>query len=240
MKLLSIETSTMMGGIAILDDDILIAESRLNVKSTHSERIMTEIDHLLMQSALKIDAFDVFAVAIGPGSFTGLRVGLSTAKGLVYATGKKLVSIPTLEALAWNAHLAKFQVCPLIGAQRKEVYAGLFKWTDKGFIRVMDERPIKISALLSGIDETTIFLGEGATLYREDIEKRLGAMATFAPPRDMIPSPANVAFLGMMKAKRGEFDDPATLLPLYFKRSRAEEMSCDKPVVPFFSVSSKQ
>ena len=90
MKLLAIETSTMLGGIAIMEDDTLIAESRMNIKATHSGRIMAEIDAALKGAGLTIDAIDVFGIASGPGSFTGLRVGLSTVKGLSYATGKKV------------------------------------------------------------------------------------------------------------------------------------------------------
>ncbi len=93
MTLLAVETSTMMGGIAVMDDDKLVAESRLNVRVTHSERIMKEIDRVLQGAGLDISGIDVFGISIGPGSFTGLRVGLSTVKGLVYATGKKLITV---------------------------------------------------------------------------------------------------------------------------------------------------
>lgn len=220
--MLAIETSTMVGGVAIMDDDNLIAESRINVKVTHSERLMGAIDHMLMQSGLKIDDIDVFAIAIGPGSFTGLRVGLSTVKGLVYATGKRLVSVSTLEAFAWNIPFAKYQVCPLLDARKREVYAGIFKWTDAGFTRAMNEQTIKIDNLLSGINEPTLFLGEGALLYKPDIEANLGNMAVFAHPQVMVPSPSNVAHLGMIKAKRGEFEDPIRLVPLYLRKSEAE------------------
>jgi tRNA threonylcarbamoyladenosine biosynthesis protein TsaB len=222
MKLLAIETSTMVGGVAIMEDDTLIAESRINVKVTHSERIIGAIDHILMQSGMKIDDIDVFAIAIGPGSFTGLRVGLSTVKGLVYATGKKLVSVPTLEAFAWNIPFSKYQVCPLLDARKKEVYAAIFKWIDNGFARVVKEQTIKMDSLLSGINEPTIFLGEGAVLYKDAIWTKLGDMAIFAHSQRMVPSPSNVAYTGMIKAKKGEFEDPIRLVPLYIKKSEAE------------------
>lgn len=222
MKLLAVETSTMLGGVAIMDNDTLIAESRVNVRITHSERIMAEIDHVLLKSGLQIGDIDVFAVAIGPGSFTGLRVGLSAVKGLVYAAGKSLVSVPSLEAFAWNMPFSRYQVCPVLDARRKEVYAGIFKWQDNGFVRVMNERTIKIDDLLSGIDETTIFLGEGAILYNDRIRKKLGGMTAFGQPQDMVPSPSNVAYLGMKKAERGEFDDPINLVPMYLRKSEAE------------------
>src|SRR5271157_1812848 len=133
MKLLAIETSTMRGGIAIMDDDTLIAESRMNIKATHSGRIMTEIDTALKGSGLTIDDIDVFGIASGPGSFTGLRVGLSTVKGLSYATGKRVVTVSTLEAFAWNVPFSQYLVCPLLDARKKEVHAGAFRWSQNGF-----------------------------------------------------------------------------------------------------------
>lgn len=222
MKLLAIDTSTMLGGAAIMEDDNLIAETRMNVKITHSERIMGEIDHIVKRSGLKIDDIDIFAIAIGPGSFTGLRVGLSVIKGLVYATGKRLVSVSTLHALAYAMPFSKYHICTLLDARKKEVYAGIFKWTDNGFIRMMDEQTIKIDNLLSIINESTIFSGEGAMLYKEHIKAKLGDKAIFAPPQNMVASPSSVAYLAMIKAKKEEFDDPITLVPMYIRKSEAE------------------
>ena len=222
MKLLAIETSTMLGGVAIMDNDTLVAEARINVKVTHSERLMPEIDHVLAQSGLEISDIDVFAFAVGPGSFTGLRVGLSTVKGLVYATGKRLVAVPTLEAFAWNLPFSEYPVCPLLDARKKEVYAGLFKWADSGFTRVIDEQAVEIGRLLSEIKGPTVFLGEGALIYRERIMETLNDQALFAPPHKILPSPSNVAYLGMKMAEKGDFSDPAGLVPLYLRRSEAE------------------
>ncbi|HEX8949060.1 MAG TPA: tRNA (adenosine(37)-N6)-threonylcarbamoyltransferase complex dimerization subunit type 1 TsaB [Dissulfurispiraceae bacterium] len=222
MRLLAIETSTMLGGVAIMEDNLLIAETRTNVKVTHSERIMTEVQHILVTSGLRIEDIDVFAVAIGPGSFTGLRVGLSTVKGLVYATGKRLVAVPTLEALAWNVPFSEYPVCPLLDARRKEVYAGVFKWTGSGFTRVVHEQAVKLDHLLPMIKGPAVFLGEGAAVYRDSIEKAIGEKALFAHPQNAVPSPSNVAYLGMKKAEKGEFSDAVGLVPLYLRRSEAE------------------
>ena len=113
---------------------------------------MTEIDHVLRQAGLKISDIDVFAVAIGPGSFTGLRIGLSTVKGFSYATGKPIVSVPTLEALAWNFPYCIYPVCTMLDARKKEVYTALFKWDKEGFLRLIDEMSIKVDRLLEQID----------------------------------------------------------------------------------------
>jgi len=242
MKILAIETSTMLGGIAIMDDlSGLIAEVRLNVKSTHSERLMTEIDHVLKQAELKISDIDVFAIAIGPGSFTGLRIGLSTVKGFSYATGKPIVSVPTLEALAWNFPFCRYPVCTMLDARKKEVYAALFKWGNEGFIRLIDEVSIKVDRLLGRINESNpplppfskggeggfsdkrvVFTGEGAILYRDKIIEVMGNKAIFASPEKIVPSPANVASIGIKKAIKGEFSEPVSLVPFYIRRSEAE------------------
>ena len=222
MKLLAIDTSTMLGGAALLDDNVLLAESRLNVMATHSERLLVEIDHIITRTGLTINDIDVFAAAIGPGSFTGLRVGLSTIKGLVYATGKKLVSVPTLEAFAWNLPYSIYQICPLLDARKREVYAAIFRWSEDKFIKVFDEQPLKIDSLLEKISEPTIFLGEGSLIYKSSITDRLAEKAIFAPPQLMVPSPSNVAYLGMIKAVRGDFDDPVRTVPLYLRKSEAE------------------
>jgi tRNA threonylcarbamoyladenosine biosynthesis protein TsaB len=232
MRVLALETSTLLGGIAISDDSAgLIAEVRLNVKSTHSERLMTGIDHLLKQSAMTIQDIDVFAVAAGPGSFTGLRIGLSTVKGFSFATGKPLVSVPTLEAFAWNLPYCRHHVCTLLDARKKEVYAALFKWADDGFMRVIEETSIRVDRLIETItsglrtpsnDGKIVFIGEGALLYRDEIDGMMGQKALFAPSGKMVPSPANVAHLGLKKALKGEYSDPARLTPFYIRRSEAE------------------
>jgi tRNA threonylcarbamoyladenosine biosynthesis protein TsaB len=249
MKILAIDTSTMLGGIAITDDSLgLIAEVRLNVKSTHSEKLMTEIDHILTQAGLTLSDMDVFAVAIGPGSFTGLRIGLSTVKGLSYATGKPIVSVPTLEALAWNFPYCNYPVCTMLDARKKEVYAALFLWDNNGFIRLIDEVAINVLEFLKRFDENNppsppfsegrydsrprglgvlshkrvIFTGEGALLYRDKIIEGMGGKAIIAPHEKIIPSPANVASLGLQKAREGNFSEPISLVPFYIRRSEAE------------------
>lgn len=242
MIILAVETSTLLGGLAILDDATgLLAEIRLNVKSTHSERLMTETDHILKQTGLEVSDIDVFAISIGPGSFTGLRIGLSTVKGFSFATGKHIVSVPTLEALAWHFTYAGYPVCTMFDARKKEVYAALFRWEKDGFVRLMDEVSVRVDLFLEKIiagnptsphfnkgtnagfpDEKIIFTGEGSLLYKKDIISVMGERAIFASPEKMIPSPANVAFLGMKKALKGDFSEPLSLVPVYIRRSEAE------------------
>ncbi|MEW6108325.1 MAG: tRNA (adenosine(37)-N6)-threonylcarbamoyltransferase complex dimerization subunit type 1 TsaB [Nitrospirota bacterium] len=223
MKILSIETSTMLGGVAIVDKDAgLIAETRLNVKTTHSERLMTAVHNTLVQSEIGMDDIDVFAVAIGPGSFTGLRIGLSTVKGLSYATGKPVVTVPTLEAFAWNFPFSGYPVCLMLDARKKEVYSAIFIWKDTGFMKVVDEISVKPADLLKGLKGSIIFAGEGVLLYRNLIEEILKERAIFAPSDKMVPSPANVALIGLAKALKGEFADTSEAVPFYIRKSEAE------------------
>ena len=223
MKILAIETSTMLGGIAIMgESEGLIFESRLNVKTAHSERLMTEIDHALKQGGMNISEIDVFGIAIGPGSFTGLRIGLSTVKGFSYATGKPVVSVPTLEAFAWNFPYSPYPVCTMFDARKKEVYAAVFRWGEVGFERIVDETSVKVSEMVKSLEGQVLFAGEGALLYREVITDILGDRAIFPPLHHMVPSPSNVAHLGLKKALRGEFSEPVGLVPLYLRKSEAE------------------
>jgi tRNA threonylcarbamoyladenosine biosynthesis protein TsaB len=222
LKLLAVETATMLGGVAIMEGDRLVAESRLNIKVTHSERLMKEIDRVLQGASLEISDIDLFGISIGPGSFTGLRVGLSTIKGLVYATGKKLVTAPTLEAIAWNVPFSEYQICPMLDARKKEIYTALFRWSGNGFVRDLGECTLSIDELLPKIDTPTLFLGEGAILYKEKIQFVLKDRALFGAPQHMMPSPANVAMLCMGKAEKGEYSDALKALPAYHRRSEAE------------------
>jgi tRNA threonylcarbamoyladenosine biosynthesis protein TsaB len=225
MKVLAIDTSTMLGGVAIMDDlQGLVVETRLNVKSTHSERLMTTIDYALKQSGYAISDMDIFAVATGPGSFTGLRIGLSTVKGFSYATGKPIVSVPTLEALAQNCPFCRYPVCTMLDARKKEVYIALFEWKNEGLVRLISEMSVKIDKALERINEhdKVVFTGDGVILYKNEIVSLMGERAVFASPEKMVPSPANVACIGVQKALRGEFSEPVNLVPFYIRRSEAE------------------
>lgn len=223
MNILAVETSTMLGGVAIANNALgVITELRINVRATHSERLMTGIDFALKQAGMAISDIDVFGVSIGPGSFTGLRIGLSAIKGFSYSTGKPVVSVPTLEAFAWNFPYSRHPVCIMFDARREEVYAAVFRWKNSGLERIVSETSIRPVDLLKSLEGPVIFAGEGALLYREAITDISGSNAIFAPPQCMVPSPANVAYLGLRKAKAGDFSEPVSLAPAYLRKSEAE------------------
>jgi tRNA threonylcarbamoyladenosine biosynthesis protein TsaB len=223
MKVLSVETSTMLGGAAIVDETSgLVAEIKLNVKTTHSERLMSAIDTVLRQSDLSLDGIDAFAVAIGPGSFTGLRIGLSTVKGLSYATGKPIATVPTLDAFALNFAYSAHPVCLMLDARKSEVYGAVFTWREEGFEKTFEERSMPPGDLLKELQGTVLFAGEGVNIYRHLIREAMGDRAIMASADKMVPSPTNVAVIGLAKALRKEYTAPAEAVPLYIRKSEAE------------------
>jgi tRNA threonylcarbamoyladenosine biosynthesis protein TsaB len=225
VRVLGIETATMLGGVAVMDDEAgLVAEVRTNVKATHSERLMRELDQMLRRAGLALGDLDALAVSAGPGSFTGLRIGLATAKGLAFATGLPVVAVPTLEAFAWGVAAPGTAVCPMLDARKREVYAGVFRREGDEMARLLPEGAIAPGALAEHLAayETVLLAGEGAVLYRGVFEKRLGPRLLWAPPHQLVPSPAAVAHLGLRLAARGAPDDAASLSPRYLRKSEAE------------------
>jgi len=222
MFLLGIETSTKTGSVAIVSDDCVIAQYSLNIELTHSERLMATVDRVLKDTGLAVAGLDGFAVAIGPGSFTGLRIGISTVKGLAFATGKPVAAVPTLQALAWNLPFAGYPVCPLLDARKKEVYAALYNNDGSVPVQKMTETVIPLSQLAGLVAGTTVFTGEGSYLYREEIEKIFSKRALFAPRSAILPSAAAVAEIGLAMFRSGNLSNLDVLAPKYIRRPEAE------------------
>ena len=213
----------MMGAVGIVDDDSLIAELRTNIELTHSERLMLHIDSLLKSAHLTLADIDGFSVTLGPGSFTGLRIGITAVKAMAYATGKPIAGVQTLDVLADNLPYAKYQVCPILDARKKQVYAAIYKSTDTKRMTLMPGSVMTPEELADKIEEPTIFLGEGAYVYREFFEGRLCCQAVFAPKSAGYPSGAAVAFRGLKDIQNGRVADPMSLVPSYIRKSDAEE-----------------
>lgn len=223
MKILALETSTLMGSIAVVDDENLLCELTLHVKETHSSQLMPAIDYVLKTVELPPERLDGFAIALGPGSFTGLRIGLSTIKGLALAAGKPLVGISTLEAMAWSFPFCPDLICPMIDARMKEVYAAWFT-TRAGIVsRRSEDMVLSVSELLKDAEEEALFFGSGAEKYRRDIRKILGKSAHFVSPEITGARASILGFLALDKLKRKEFADIDSLEPLYIRESQAIE-----------------
>ncbi len=222
MNILGIETSTRTGGVAVVSEQGVVAQYTLNIEVTHSERLMATVDRVLNDTHMKISKLDGFAVAIGPGSFTGLRIGISTVKGLAFSTGKPVAAVPTLKALAWNLPHAACPICPLLDARKHEVYAALYAFEGSVLRQVLPERVVALSRLAEQLSARTIFTGEAAHLFRKEINQAFGDAAFFAPRTATLPSAASVAEIGMDMIKNGEQSDPDSLVPMYIRRPEAE------------------
>lgn len=229
MNLLTLDTSTNACSVAITAGETLVAEYMLNVTGRQSTRIMEAVDTVLHHAGMALQELDGFGVALGPGSFTGLRVGLATVKGLALATGKPVAGFSSLAMLAMNVPCSSISVCPLFDARKKEVYAGLYRW-EGGPVPVTPDRVIPPAAFVETFSDPVIFVGEGAVTYRSLIIERLGERASFAPFTCNQPSAAKGALLALRAFARGETIPLHSLVPAYIRPSEAElaKMSKDR------------
>ena len=219
MTVLAIDTSSQNATVALLNDERLIGEYTINNKKTHSQIIMPLISDMISKSGLTIDEIDVFAAGIGPGSFTGLRIGIATAKALAQAHNKKVIGISSLAALGENVKFTDKLVCPIIDARRNDVYNAVFK--NEAYIK--EDRAINIDELIDEIGENeTIFLGDGVNVFAGHISERMGEKAFFAPQSIKMSKAASIAQLALKRAKNNDYDDIYTLSPVYLRTSQAE------------------
>ena len=221
MRLLALETATLAGGAALLDDGRLVGESRLNIALTHSERLMAVVDRLLQDCAWDVADLDALAVSIGPGSFTGLRVGAATAKGLALALEIPVAPVPTLDALAATLPFADAPVCAILAARRDEVYCSLYRWTGVVMERQWDYLALPPEAAAARLDAPVIVLGDGVAACRLYLA-RLGPGLREAEPVHSLPSPAVVGALGHAILAAGGGIPAERLTPLYLRPSEAE------------------
>jgi tRNA threonylcarbamoyladenosine biosynthesis protein TsaB len=230
-RILGIETATFCGGAALLADDRLIGSRTLNSLATHSARLLRAIEDLLRETETRLDDLTGLAISIGPGSFTGVRIGLSSAKGLAVALGIPVVGVSTLEALAVRAGRDTRLICPVIDARRNETFAAAYRWERGADLPRLAIAPgvMPIRNFLRGLRGRCLFLGDGALRYRADIESQLGDRASFAPPHRILPSAEEIAWLGQRRLARGESDDLARLEPVYLRSSDARLPSPPKP-----------
>jgi tRNA threonylcarbamoyladenosine biosynthesis protein TsaB len=222
MIILGIETATMTGGLALIDEEKLISEYTLNMKTTHSSRLMPALDWILKDASLNKNQINGIAISIGPGSFTGLRIGLATAKGLAMGLNIPLVTVPTLDALAYNVSYVPYQICPIQDARKKEVYSAIFRYENGIITRKSPYQVISPDELINQINEKTIMLGDGLNIYGELFREKLGEFAIFANNSQRLPRASVIAELGLAKLKAGEITDLASSEPLYIRRADAE------------------
>ncbi|MBS6956587.1 MAG: tRNA (adenosine(37)-N6)-threonylcarbamoyltransferase complex dimerization subunit type 1 TsaB [Enterocloster asparagiformis] len=231
MRILGIESSSLVASVALVTDDILTAEYTVDFKKTHSQTLLPMLDEIMKMLGVEMDTVDAIAVAGGPGSFTGLRIGAATAKGLGLALDKPLIHVPTVDAMAWNLWGAAGIVCPIMDAKRRQVYTGLYRMEDG--IRVLKQQCAMDAGELAGelnrLGEPVIFLGDGVPVYRELFEELLEVPFKFAPAQMNRQRGACVAALGMlaMTGAAGEYNGAFVVssdefAPDYLRKPQAE------------------
>jgi len=215
MRVLAVETSSLAGGVALLDDERLVAEYLLDVSVTHSERLMSAVDRVLADARWSARELTGLAVAIGPGSFTGLRIAVSTVKGLALALDLPIAAVPTLDAMAAALPWAALPVCPVLDARKGEVYVSRYRWDGRAMQREWEYLALSPEELAERLTEPVILAGDGAASIRSP-------HARLVPPPRRLPSPACVGTLGVDRLRRGETVGAAALAPLYLRPSEAE------------------
>jgi tRNA threonylcarbamoyladenosine biosynthesis protein TsaB len=221
LKILTIDTSTTACSAALSDGEKIIGEFVLDTDRTLSKQLLKQIECILRCAGMSVSDLDGFGVTLGPGSFTGLRVGIATVKGLAIATDKPVTGFSSLAMLAMNLPWSAYQICPMLDARKNEVYTGLYRC--EGVPGVISEDCVLSPAeFLDSIAETTVFLGSGAVRYRELIESRLGKKAVFAPFYCNQPSASVGAMLAFHAFSQGKTIPLAVLNPEYIRQSEAE------------------
>ena len=223
MRILAVDTSAKSCSVAVVDEDSLLAELTLVTGQTHSKHIVGMIDTVINMSGLVISDVYGFATTVGPGSFTGLRIGISSVKGLAAASGKPVVAVSSLDALALQAFdFSSYLVCPLLDARKKEVYCSQYRFIDGILEKKSKEMVLSPEKAVWGISERCIFIGNGASLYQKLIIDKIGELAHFAPSCRNTIRASTVACLSMNRFKKNDADDIDILVPHYIRKSDAQ------------------
>ncbi|MCH5343966.1 MAG: tRNA (adenosine(37)-N6)-threonylcarbamoyltransferase complex dimerization subunit type 1 TsaB [Acetatifactor sp.] len=230
MKIIALDSSGLVAGVAVWEDGILRAEYTTNYKKTHSQTLLPMLEELRDMLELDLDTVDAIAVASGPGSFTGLRIGAATAKGLGLALDKPLVEVPTLEGMAYNLWGTERLVCPMMDARRSQVYTGIYEFVREGqelkLGVVRKQCAADINDILMEINvfgREVIFLGDGADAYRDVIREKTKVPYSFAPAQSSHQRAASVAALGAVYFAQGKTVTAAEHRPEYLRQSQAQE-----------------
>lgn len=218
MKILAIDTSAQSCGVAIVSDQSLIAETTLSIKQTHSKHLIQIMDMLMVLSNLNINDIDGFAVTVGPGSFTGLRIGISSIKGLALAANKPVVGVSSLDAIAMQAHGCPYSVCSLLNALKGEVYFAHYRFKEGILKKETDEQVASVEEAICNINGQCLFIGDGVTMYKKIIVEKVGNFAHFASFLQNTIKASTVAFLGMKKFIENDTDNIAMLSPRYVRK----------------------
>ncbi|MCI5529640.1 MAG: tRNA (adenosine(37)-N6)-threonylcarbamoyltransferase complex dimerization subunit type 1 TsaB [Blautia sp.] len=231
MKILALDSSGIVASVAIVEDNTLLAEYTVNYKKTHSQTLLPMLDEVAKMTELDLSTIDAIAVAAGPGSFTGLRIGSATAKGLALALKKPLVAVPTVEALAYNLYDTNGLICPIMDARRNQVYTGIYRFENHKLVTLEDQMAVSITDLLDKLNERgepVTFLGDGVPVFEKTIGENLKVPHTFAPAHVNKQRAAAVAALGEIYYREGKLQSAAEHTPEYLRVSQAERERAEK------------
>lgn len=226
MNIIAIDSSGLVATVAVASEDTVIAEYTVNHKKTHSQTLMPMLDEVTKMIGLDLDTVDAIAVAAGPGSFTGLRIGSATAKGLGLALKKPIIEVPTVDALAMNMWGTEDVICPIMDARRGQVYTGIYEFDDSGELKVIRKRFAEdmdtVVKMLDDIGRSVTFLGDGVPVFREKIENSIKVPCRFAPPHMNRQRAGALAVLACRYFKEGKTVSAADHKPDYLRVSQAE------------------
>lgn len=225
MKILAFDSSGLVASVAILEEEQLIAEYTLNYKKTHSQTLLPMLDEIVKMTELDLSEIDAIAVAAGPGSFTGLRIGSATVKGLGLALNKPVISVPTLEGIAYNLYGTDSLICPMMDARRKQVYTGIYGFSGKEFQIISDQTACPVEEIIercNTLGRKVIFLGDGVPVYRNLIESKIQVEYDFAPAHMNRQRAGAVGMRAFDYIREGRLETAAEHAPVYLRKSQAE------------------
>lgn len=222
MVTLGLDTSTKVATIAVVDRSGVIGEYSLSKDMSHSEKLMPMIREVLDNIDMKIEDIDLFSVGIGPGSFTGLRIGLSTMKSFSHLLKKPIVGVSTLKALAYNMYGSSSIIMPMLDARRDRVYTGLYKFEDGVIVEVEEPFILPIKDIEEKLEAYERIIINGSLAYKEEIESLLPSKVSFGSLGQNINRATSICEVGIDSFDRGETDDPFTLVPEYIRETKAE------------------
>lgn len=225
MKILAFDSSGLVASVAILEEEQLIAEYTLNYKKTHSQTLLPMLDEIVKMTELDLNEIDAIAVAAGPGSFTGLRIRSATVKGLGLALNKPIVSVPTLEGIAYNLYGTDALICPMMDARRKQVYTGLYEFNGKKFQIIADQTACPVEEILDRCNEfgrKVIFLGDGVPVYQDMIKDKIQVEYDFAPAHMNRQRAGALGMRAFDYIREEKLESAAEHAPVYLRKSQAE------------------
>lgn len=231
MKILALDSSGLVASVAVTEDDNLLGEYTINYKKTHSQTLLPMLDEVAKMIELDLKTVDVIAVSAGPGSFTGLRIGSATAKGLALALDKKIVSVPTVDALAYNIWNCTDVICPLMDARRQQTYTGLYTFEDGRMQTLLPQCVVQIEEIINKVNDMgkpVVFLGDGVPVFADFIAQHCKVPYQYAPAHCNKQRAASVAALGAILYGEGKAEPAAEHRPDYLRLSQAERERQEK------------